>query len=244
MEKLVLLITIVFVVLLVAERVFPARPLPAVRHWLLKGLLFFLVSGAIHSVLPALVAHAVGPRAPLHLAALGTVPAAAVAFLVSDFVAYSLHRLFHRSQFFWKWSHQLHHSAERLDVAGFSYTHPIDSVLQTTMTSGIVALLGVGADSAALAGFLGFFYAIFQHLNVRTPQWLGYLIQRPEAHSVHHGRGVHAYNYGNVPLWDLAFGTFRNPPSFMDRAGFWDGASAELGALLTGRDVSRSEGAR
>ena len=244
MEKLVLLIPVLFVALLVTERVFPARPLPAVRHWLLKGVLFFVVSGAIHTTLPALVATAVGPRAPLHLATLGTVPGAVAAFLASDFVAYLLHRLFHRSEFFWKWSHQLHHSAERLDVAGFAYTHPFDSLILTALTGGVVALLGVSADSAALAGLLGFFYAIFQHLNVRTPQWLGYVIQRPESHSVHHARGVHAYNYGNFPLWDLALGTFRNPPSFVEQAGFWDGASAKLGAMLMGGDVSRSEKAR
>jgi sterol desaturase/sphingolipid hydroxylase (fatty acid hydroxylase superfamily) len=244
MEKFVLLIPVLFVAALVAERIFPARPLPRVRHWLLKGVLFFVLSGTIHTALPALVAHVVGPRAPLHLAAVGTLPAAALAFIAADFVSYTLHRLFHRSQFFWKWSHQLHHSAERLDIAGFAYTHPVDSVLQTALTSGVIALLGVGADSAALAGFLGFVYAVFQHLNIRTPQWLGYVIQRPESHSVHHARGVHAYNYGNFPLWDLAFGTFRNPPSFVEQAGFWDGASAELGAMLTGRDVSRPEAAR
>jgi sterol desaturase/sphingolipid hydroxylase (fatty acid hydroxylase superfamily) len=61
---------------------------------------------------------------------------------------------------------------------------------------------------------------------------------------VHHARGVHAYNYANFPLWDLAFGTFRNPASFMEQAGFREGASAELGAMLMGRDISRSEGAR
>ena len=37
--------------------------------------------------------------------------------------------------------------------------------------------------------------------NVRTPQWLGYLVQRPESHSVHHQRGVHAYNYSDLPLF-------------------------------------------
>lgn len=67
--------------------------------------------------------------------------------------------------------------------------------------------------------------------------WVGYLIQRPEAHSVHHARGLHAYNYGNVPVWDLLFGTFRNPSGFNAEQGFWDGASARVGSMLMGRDV-------
>jgi hypothetical protein len=80
---------------------------------------------------------------------------------------------------------------------------------------------------------------MFPHLNVRTPQWLGYFIQRPEAHAVHHTRGVHAYNYGSFPLWDIVLGTFRNPARFpTEAAGFWDGSSRPLGAMLLGRDVS------
>jgi sterol desaturase/sphingolipid hydroxylase (fatty acid hydroxylase superfamily) len=239
-EKLVSLIPVVFVVALVVERVFPARPLPAVRHWLLKGFLFFLISGVIHTAVPSAVARCVGSHAPLSLMKLGTLPAAAVAFVTSDLVAYLIHRLMHRSPFLWRWAHQMHHSAERVDVAGFPYTHPFDSLLLTATTSTLVALLGIGPDAGALTGFIGFFYAVFQHVNVRTPRWLGYVVQRPESHSVHHARGVHAYNYANFPLWDLLFGTFRNPPTFMEEAGFWDGASARMGALLLGRDVSTS----
>jgi len=59
-------------------------------------------------------------------------------------------------------------------------------------------------------------------------------------HAVHHQRGVHAYNYGVLALSDLVFGTWRNPEKFPEgEFGFWDGASAKLGALLSGRDVTR-----
>jgi sterol desaturase/sphingolipid hydroxylase (fatty acid hydroxylase superfamily) len=98
-------------------------------------------------------------------------------------------------------------------------------------------MLGVTPDAAALAGFVAFFCGMFQHLNVRTPQWLGFIIQRPEAHAVHHARGVHAYNYGNFMLWDIVLGTFRNPAKFSEPAGFYEGASAKLGSMLLGRDV-------
>jgi hypothetical protein len=77
---------------------------------------------------------------------------------------------------------------------------------------------------------------------VHTPQWLGWIIQRPEAHAVHHARGVHAYNYGNFMLWDILFGTFRNPAGFSGPAGFWDGASSKVGAMLIGRDIGAAGG--
>jgi sterol desaturase/sphingolipid hydroxylase (fatty acid hydroxylase superfamily) len=56
---------------------------------------------------------------------------------------------------------------------------------------------------------------------------------------VHHGRGVHRYNYADVPLWDMVFGTFRNPAAAEKReAGFYPGASARLGAMLAFRAVA------
>jgi len=233
------LIPILFVLALILERLFPARKLPSVKGWWLRGLLSFLVSVGLNAVLPMVVVGALAGRSLLHLWGLGLLGGALVAFVVTDCFSYALHRLMHNVPFMWRWVHQAHHSAERLDVLGFSYFHPFDITVTTVLATLIPVLLGVTADAAAVAGFIGFLYAVFQHLNVRTPRWLGYVIQRPEAHSVHHGRGVHAYNYGNFPLMDLLFGTFRNPAEFMPEAGFWDGASAKVGALLLGRDVGQ-----
>jgi sterol desaturase/sphingolipid hydroxylase (fatty acid hydroxylase superfamily) len=81
--------------------------------------------------------------------------------------------------------------------------------------------------------------AVFQHANIRTPTWLGYLVQRPESHSVHHQRGVHAFNYSDLPVFDLLFGTFRNPTAFAPEQGFWHGASDQVLPMLAMRDVSR-----
>lgn len=82
------------------------------------------------------------------------------------------------------------------------------------------------------------FLSVFQHANIRTPRWLGYIVQRPESHSVHHQRGLHAFNYSDLPLFDLMFGTFRNPSAFATKQGFWDGASTQVPQMLVFRDVS------
>jgi len=236
---LTILIPVSFVLMLVLERLFPARELPRVRGWLLRGILFFVIGGVMSAGLPALMTLIVGPHAPLELRALGTVGGAVVAFLASDLVVYGLHRLAHNVPFLWRWTHQMHHSAERLDVAGSSYFHPFDTLFLGAPSYLVISLVGVTTDAAALAGFMSFFTMTFTHMNVRTPQWLGWIIQRPEAHSVHHARGVHAYNYGTFSLWDIVFGTFRNPVTFTESIGFWDGASAKIGPMLLGRDVSQ-----
>jgi sterol desaturase/sphingolipid hydroxylase (fatty acid hydroxylase superfamily) len=231
------LIPLTFVLCLILERVFPARPLPAIKGHLLRGVLSFVMTGLINALLPLYLVSAFAGRSLFQLSGLGVVVGAVLAFVVTDSLSYWVHRLFHNVHFLWRWVHQAHHSPERLDIAGAAYFHPFDITLSVALTTLTSIALGVSADAAALGGFIGFLYAMFQHLNVRTPRWLGYLIQRPEAHSVHHARGVHAYNYGNLPLSDLLFGTFRNPADFMPEAGFWDGASAKVGAMLLGRDV-------
>ena len=241
MEAIIpILIPVSYLLALVLERLVPAQPLPKVRGWVLKGTLFFLFTGVVNSVVPAIVAAVVGDHAPIKLGSWGTVASGLAGFLAADFVGYWLHRLMHRVPWLWRWTHQMHHSAERMDVAGLSYSHPLDTLVTFFLTGLATGLLGLSPTAGALAGLLGFYFALFQHSNVKTPRWIGYLMQRPEAHGLHHERGVHAYNYGSFPLWDIAFGTFRNPAAFPATYGFWNGASAKLGRMLIGRDVGQA----
>jgi sterol desaturase/sphingolipid hydroxylase (fatty acid hydroxylase superfamily) len=172
---------------------------------------------------------------------LGTFAGAALGVFVYEFVHYWYHRSAHRFDWLWRLGHQMHHSAESLDAWGAYFLHPIDAALFVTWSSLVLfPLLGLSPEAGALAAAFLTFAAVFQHANVRTPRWLGWLIQRPESHAVHHARGVHAHNYADLPLWDIVFGTFRNPPA-ADRPaqGFYDGASRRLIVLLLFRDVSR-----
>jgi sterol desaturase/sphingolipid hydroxylase (fatty acid hydroxylase superfamily) len=233
-----LLIPVTFVLMLVLERVFPGRPLPKVRFWALKGGVCFVLCAALAGAVPAVLAIVLQKHAPIHLGSLPTAVAAVLGFLVGDLVLYGVHRVMHNVPFIWRWAHQMHHSAERVDMLGANFIHPIDLVLQVSAGAIPALLLGLSPDASALAGYIGFLWGMFPHLNVRTPQWIGRFVQRPEAHAVHHARGIHAYNYANFPLWDIAFGTFRSPATFTEPAGFWNGASRKLGAMLIGRDVS------
>jgi sterol desaturase/sphingolipid hydroxylase (fatty acid hydroxylase superfamily) len=234
-----LLFPLSFFSLLALERLLPGRPMPKVRFWVPKGIVFFLMGGVINAVVPAIAAKIVAGRALFDLRALPVAAGTLVAIFVTTFIGYWLHRLVHRVGWLWRWTHQLHHSAERVDISGFAYTHPFDLGLGVLVNSMAVALLGISPTAALVSGYATFMVQLFAHLNLRTPQRLGYLVQRPEAHCVHHQRGVHAYNYG-LPLWDLLFGTFRNPAEWRAQAGFWDGASKRLGALLAGRDVTNA----
>jgi sterol desaturase/sphingolipid hydroxylase (fatty acid hydroxylase superfamily) len=133
----------------------------------------------------------------------------------------------------------MHHSPQRVDISGSTLFHPAEMVVQTLIQLFVtVIVLGLQPLAAALVGYLVAFHGMFQHWNVRTPRWLGVLIQRPEAHCVHHRLGVHAYNYSDFPLWDLLLGSWRNPREFRGECGFESPADRRLGAMLAFADVN------
>jgi hypothetical protein len=152
---------------------------------------------------------------------LGDIGGALVGFVVYELVLHGWHHAMHRVPLLWRTFHQMHHSAERVDVFGAYYFHPLDFVGFSFITSlSLVGILGLTAPAATGAALTLTFCNFFQHAHLRTPRWLGWIVQRPESHAVHHARGVHAWHYSDLPLWNLLFGTLRNPAQCDYPAGF------------------------
>jgi sterol desaturase/sphingolipid hydroxylase (fatty acid hydroxylase superfamily) len=237
-----LLIVAMYLGFIAYEALLPRRKLAPVRRWRSKGVLFFVVTAVVSTVLPLLYGDFVARHALFDLSGLGTVAGALVGYALYQLAAYWWHRLMHTSSFLWRWAHQMHHSAERVDMWGAMYFHPFDIAGFTLVGSLVYSLvLGLSPAAVALANVIGLCNSFLQHANIRTPRWLGYLVQRPEAHGIHHQRGVHGYNYADLPVWDILFGTFRNPAVWNEQGGFYDGGSARVGAMLIGRDISTPE---
>jgi sterol desaturase/sphingolipid hydroxylase (fatty acid hydroxylase superfamily) len=171
---------------------------------------------------------------------LGPTGGALVGYLVITFVYYWWHRWRHEVDWLWRVFHQVHHSPQRIEILTSFYKHPLEILANSLLSSAILYLL-VGLSPAAATGavMLTGLAELVYHWNVRTPHWLGYLIQRPESHCVHHQEGVHTYNFSDLPLWDMLFGTFRNPPSFDARCGFGPEREPRLGEMLVFTDVNR-----
>jgi sterol desaturase/sphingolipid hydroxylase (fatty acid hydroxylase superfamily) len=223
-----------------AERFGAARHYPAMKLWKTRGVINFAVVAVLSTVVPPLWMPAL-VHSPLSIGAWPLALQIVIGFVAYQLGSYAYHRTAHNVHAMWRWFHQVHHSAERVDVHGAFMFHPTEilafALLQTAIPIG---LLGVSPVAGALIGVIALFYAVFQHANIHTPTWLGYVIQRPEQHALHHQRGVHAWNYADFPLIDLLFGTFKNPAHAPAeaQAGFWDGASQRVGAMLIGRDVA------
>ncbi len=219
--------------------VYRARRFDSPRFWRLRALSVTILAVALSFALPMVLATILGNRSVLKLSSLGTWGGALAAILVYELCHYWYHRSVHRSDKLWRALHQMHHSAESLDVWGAYYISPADASMFIALGTLVFGpLLGVTPEAAAIANLFLTFNAIFQHANIRTPRWLGYIIQRPESHGIHHERGVHKYNYSDLPLFDMLFGTFRNPETFAGKVGFYDGASTRIVDMLLARDVS------
>lgn len=225
-----------FAVLDIAAR---ARTYPDITGWRLKGAAFALLYFALATYAPLFWDGWLGQY---RLFAADTLPLwqqLLGGFLALEFGIYAWHRTMHNVPFLWRWFHQMHHSAERVDIWGALYFHPLDTLGFTMVGSlALVVGFGVSVEAAILINIVGTFMGLFQHANIKTPHWLGYIIQRPESHNLHHERGVHARNYGDLPLFDMILGTFVNPRAVDNQVGFYDGASKRVGEMLVGRQIA------
>lgn len=241
-DLLGLLIPVSFFAMLGIEAFGTGRSWPDVRHWRLKGLGFFALLMAINIVLPGLLADNLGAHSLLPGQRLGVAGGILVGFLALTLATALLHRAYHRFDVLWRWVHQLHHSPLRLDVAGSVLFTPQEIVLNVLVFQLVeVVVLGLNPVAAAAVGTIAAFYGMFQHFNIHTPPWLGYLIQRPESHGVHHRRGHHQWNYADFPVWDMLMGTFRNPRDYLGEVGFEGDASARIAPMLLGRDANAAQ---
>ena len=85
-------------------------------------------------------------------------------------------------------------------------------------------------NSATWAALWVGLFEFWEHTNVPTPHWLGYIIVRPEMHRIHHERNRHENNYG-LPIWDILFGTYENSSRTVE-CGFDVAAEKKLPAML------------
>jgi len=228
-----------FAAFALADLAASARRFPSVRFWRIKGIVSTLLYFAAATYAPLLWDAWLGEH---RLFAADTLPLWAQilgGFLLLELFIYAWHRTMHNTPFLWRWFHQMHHSAERVDIWGAFYFHPLDMLGWAFLGSlALVLGFGISAEAAIIINVASTFMGMFQHTNIRTPRWVGYFIQRPESHSCHHERGVHGRNYGDLPLFDMLFGTFHNPERFEGECGFYEGGSARVGAMLTGRVIA------
>jgi len=220
------------------ERIWPANQLPTTRRWWLRIILLNLAQAGVVVLAGGTWDRWFSGKYLFDSSELPAVAQVVIGYVATTFIYYWWHRLRHESAFFWKVCHQIHHSPRRMEVAMSFYKHPVEITVNGLLSSAIsFLLLGLSTEAAVAVSITTGIAEFFYHWNIRTPRWLGFLIQRPESHRVHHEKNRHTDNYADVPLWDMLFGTFRNPVKRVEECGFDDVREQRFTEMLQFKDV-------
>lgn len=138
--------------------------------------------------------------------------AIAAAFVLDDFVYYWVHRIGHRSRWFWA-SHVVHHSSQHYNLSTAlrqTWTGELNGLFVLKLP---LALMGFHPALLAFVAGLNLIYQFFIHTQAiaHLPRWVEAVFNTPSHHRVHHGRDPHYLdtNYAGVfILWDRLFGSF------------------------------------
>ena len=214
----------VFVVLALAQRLFPFRRLGPLwarwaRHLVLAGLgtvlvrlLFPLVAiGVAAQVDDANFGLLQSHDGPFALQVLAGV-------VVLDLVIYLQHRIFHRVPWLWR-LHRMHHSDTEFEVSTAIRFHPLEIVLSMLIKICMIVICGVPALAVLLFEILLNATALFSHADISLPasldRKLRWLWVTPDMHRIHHSTVPLETNsnYGFcLSIWDRLFESYRALP--------------------------------
>ncbi|NOX40676.1 MAG: sterol desaturase family protein [Alphaproteobacteria bacterium] len=141
-----------------------------------------------------------------------------IAIIVLDFAIWLQHLLTHKIPILWR-LHRVHHADRDIDVTTALRFHPLEIALSMLLKIGLVYLLGPAALAVILFEIILNGTAMFNHANMRLPQWLDrwvrLILVTPDMHRVHHSvhRDEHDSNYGfSLSIWDRIFHTYVAQP--------------------------------
>jgi sterol desaturase/sphingolipid hydroxylase (fatty acid hydroxylase superfamily) len=233
-----LLIASVTAAFMILERVAPGRELPNAPGWYGRALIVTLCQVGLMLATGRLWRHHLGHASLLDLDAMGH-PAIEgfIGWLVGTFFFYWWHRVRHLNGW-WVLFHQVHHSPARIEAMTSFYKHPVEILADCALAVVVLyPLLGCSLEGAMWSAVFASTGEFFYHSNYKSPRWLKYFIQTPELHSLHHELDVHAGNYGDLPIWDRLFGTYRDTDDFAEQCGFPRDNERYLLRMLLFQDV-------
>jgi sterol desaturase/sphingolipid hydroxylase (fatty acid hydroxylase superfamily) len=202
------------------SRIFRAGLVTDLAYWMFTPLVtrWLTNNGVIISLLLVGVALGFGPRnLPQHgfgpVLHQPVVLQAIEIILLSDLIAYWIHRLFHRGRL-WHF-HAIHHSPNEVDWMTTQRVHPFNDVFLRVAQAVPLFMMGFTSTILAVYHVVDGFYAYLVHADVNwTFGPLRYVLVSPVFHRWHHSKQPEAVdkNFATVfPLWDLIFGTLYLP---------------------------------
>lgn len=141
-----------------------------------------------------------------------------LSFIILDFIVWLEHVVSHKWPILWR-IHRMHHADNGFDVTTALRFHPLEIVLSMIWKILIIAILGAPAIAVLVFEIVLNGMAMFNHSNVKLPNWLDRIIRpvfvTPDMHRVHHSSDHRETdsNYGfNFSFWDRIFATYNHEP--------------------------------
>lgn len=238
---MLIIIFCVFAFCFILERIIPGWKLPEVPTWTIRVVAINFVQLGIVIFAGYTWEKIFSSISLFHLSNyVNSIGGGFIAYFIATFIFYWWHRWRHKIDYLWTHFHQIHHSPQRLEVITSFYKHPLEMAVNSIVGSLLVyAFLGLSMEAGAVYTLFTALGEFFYHTNVKTPQWIGYIFQRPEMHRIHHEYEKHTNNYGDIVWWDMLFGTYNNPKEFKGTCGFDLEKELRLKDMLKFKDVHK-----
>lgn len=238
---MILAIIAIGLVLMILERLAPDEELPSSPGWWRRVIVLNVFQAAVVLLGSFTWDRAFDRRSWMNWSFGEPWQEAILAYVVITFIFYWWHLWRHRSMVLWNAFHQVHHSPVRIETITSFYKHPLEIAVNSVLIGFVIhGLLGFGPATAKWLTLYTATAEFLYHMNIKTPHWWGYFFQRPEMHRLHHERGRHDRNFSDLPLWDMLFGTYENPPTVKVRCGFEPPREQMLWSMLSWNNVNRS----
>ncbi len=134
--------------------------------------------------------------------------------VIGDLGFYAAHRMFHSIPWLWHF-HAVHHSIEDMDWLAAHRVHPVDQIVTKGASLIPIFVLGFSEVAIGITVAIYHWHSLLLHSNVRLPFGpLRWLVASPDFHHWHHANQPEAYDKnfsGQLPLWDIVFGTLHMP---------------------------------
>jgi sterol desaturase/sphingolipid hydroxylase (fatty acid hydroxylase superfamily) len=228
MYELSVLELILFAGLFLFEQTSPARIFPMRKTWAIHWCV--LIAFASLWLMGLMMAWTYIPPIWLPLQNMTLGWKVLIAYLTYSLVAYWYHRIRHSNKTLWYYIHYMHHAPAHMDTRVTFWRHPLEILLDSLVVIFVGKMLGSDVDIIFYVLIIESILEIFHHSNIHTPKrmrWLGYLLQLPEQHLIHHQRGLHRWNYGTLTLWDTLFRTVQVPNEWYGKVGLLEWESTK-----------------
>jgi sterol desaturase/sphingolipid hydroxylase (fatty acid hydroxylase superfamily) len=201
------------------------------RFFYVNTAVFSMILGPVvgSSTIAGAIARACGADTAASAGPLVTAALTLSILLAMDLALYFGHWLQHRIPVLWEF-HKVHHSAEVLTPVTAFRAHPVDDLLNLTLTAAstgivqgifeaaygtqIVDMRILGVNALLFAWYVSGFNLRHSHIWLSYPRWLSHIVISPAQHQIHHSKAPRHFdkNMGFIfACWDALFGTLYVP---------------------------------